>query len=492
MDGWVGIGYLDGFRAGAFLRKSTNHGDTLGFGNSALVMRLPTDVFTPGYNLLVQGVSYAGGSERTSYLLFGGASSAGVGAPSFQPTSIEQPMAAFFLQHRVEPTVRLTATAIIAERQTFLPGVQWQPTPDLTAGFVTGMGSDRPYAASSLNLRTGRLGVQASYAWNPDRFRRVAVPTPNQTELDRENIMITYDLGPQFSVGAGRQNFVQDSADSAPVIRATGNTVFAGGRWRELRLTGGVYHSRSNGITNVSSYFAVGRELARWLDAELFLLQSRPEGQPHVTTPVANLRWRISPRLGVSQQVSLHHGRPTVLVGASLMTPVGEFAADYQIVHQPLQPFNPFRSTLNLTARLQLGSYSTSLGTYLRPDGAVDYSASGSTFLYMGTFGGVQPQQIGGRMARYVVRGSVRDDHGNPVEGAAVDLNGEVMYTNSSGEFFLRARHPQRYPVTVLLGEFLLPGQWEVVAAPEVVTAQDERQAEMVRIVLRRPQSSGQ
>lgn len=489
MDGWIGLGYLDGFRAGAFLRRATNRGDTLGFGNSALIMRLPTDVFTPGYNLLVQGVSYAGGTQRTSYLLFGGASSAGIGAPAFQPTSIERPMGAFFLQHRVEPTVRLTAAAIIAERQTFLPGVQWQPTPDLTGGFVVGMGSDRPYAASSLLLRRGSLGVQASYSWNPERFRRVAVPTPNQTEVDRENIMLTYDVGPQFSVGVGRQNFVQDSADTAPVTRATGNTVFAGGRWRELRLTGGLYHSESNGIANLSSYFALGRELTRWLDTELFLLQSRPEGQSAVTTPVANLRWRISPRIGVSQQVSLHHGRPTVLVGASLVTPVGEFAADYQIVHQPLQPFKPFRSTLNLTARVQLGSYSTSIGTYMRPDGAVDYSASGSTFLYMGSFGGAQPQQIGGGMARYVVRGIVRDDQGSPIEGAAVELNGEVVYSNSAGEFFLRTKHPQHYPIKVLLGEFLLPGEWEIVSAPETATAEDERRAAPVIIVLRAPKT---
>ena len=489
MDGWIGLGYLDGFRAGAFLRRATNRGDTLGFGNSALIIRLPTDVFTPGYNLLVQGVSYAGGTQRTSYLLFGGASSAGIGAPAFQPTSIERPMGAFFLQHRVEPTVRLTAAAIIAERQTFLPGVQWQPTPDLTGGFVVGMGSDRPYAASSLLLRRGSLGVQASYSWNPERFRRVAVPTPNQTEVDRENIMLTYDVGPQFSVGVGRQNFVQDSADTAPVTRATGNTVFAGGRWRELRLTGGLYHSESNGIANLSSYFALGRELTRWLDTELFLLQSRPEGQSAVTTPVANLRWRISPRIGVSQQVSLHHGRPTVLVGASLVTPVGEFAADYQIVHQPLQPFKPFRSTLNLTARVQLGSYSTSIGTYMRPDGAVDYSASGSTFLYMGSFGGAQPQQIGGGMARYVVRGIVRDDQGSPIEGAAVELNGEVVYSNSAGEFFLRTKHPQHYPIKVLVGEFLLPGEWEIVSAPETATAEDERRAAPVIIVLRAPKT---
>jgi hypothetical protein len=489
LDGWIGLGYLDGFRAGAFLRKSMNK-DTLSLGNSALVMSLPTDIFTSGYNLLVQGASYAGGNDRTSYLAFGGASSAGVAAPSFQPTDIEQPMGAVFFQHRAAPTVRVTASAIFADKQTVLPGLQWQPLPDLTAGFVAGVGSGRPYAASSLSLRRGRLDVKASYTWNPDRFRRAPVPTPNQTEVDRENISITYELSPQFSIGAGRQNFVQDSADSRPALRATGNTLFAGGRVRSLRVTAGLYDSRSEGIRNLSSYVAVGHELTRWLDAEVFVLQSRPEGQPTLTTPLANLRWRISPRVGLSQQISFHNGRPTVLLGASLITPIGEFGADYQIVHQPFQPFSPFRSALNLRARLQLGRYSTNIGTYIRPDGAVDYSASGSTFLYMGSFGGVQPQQVGRPMARYVIRGTVRDQAGDPIEGAALDLGGEVVFTNSTGEFFLRAKHPRRVSVKILPEEFLLPGRWEVVSAPNEVTASDERRPSLIEIILRSPQAS--
>jgi hypothetical protein len=489
VDGWIGLGYLNGFRAGAFLRKAMKK-DTLGIGNTALVMRLPTDIFTPGYNLLVQGVSYTGGNDRTSYLGFGGASSAGVGAPSFQPTDIEKPMGAVFLQHRATPTVRVTASAIFADKQTVLPGLQWQPTPDVTAGFVAGVGSGRPYGASSLSLRHGPLDLKASYAWNPDRFRRAAVPTPNQAEVDRENVTITYQLSPEFSVGVGRQNFVQDSSDSQLPVRATGNTVFAGGRWREIRLSAGLYDSRSQGTANLSSYFALGRELTRWLDAEVFVLQSRPENQPSVTTPLANLRWRLSPRVGLSQQISIHDHRPTVLFGATLITSIGEFGVDYQIVHQPFKPLNPFRSALNLTARLQLGSYSTSLGTYVRPDGAVDYSASGSTFLYMGSFGGAQPQQIGGRMSQYVIRGKVRDTAGNPVEGAALDFGGELVFTNSSGEFLLRVRRPSRYALTVLPAEFLLPGVWEVLSAPDEVTASAEPRAVPLEIILRHPETN--
>lgn len=169
---------------------------------------------------------------------------------------------------------------------------------------------------------------------------------------------------------------------------------------------------------------------------------------------------------------------------------MGEFGADYQIVHQPFQPFNPFRSALNLRARLQLGRYSTSVGTYIRPDGAVDYSASGNTFLYMGSFGGVQPQQIGGPLARYVIRGTVRDQTGTPIEGAAVDLGGEVIFTNSSGEFFLRAKHPRRFPLKILPEEFLLPGRWELISAPDEVIASEEGLSGAINIILRSAEES--
>jgi outer membrane protein OmpA-like peptidoglycan-associated protein len=485
-DGWLGIGYVGGLRIGAFLRTGLGR-DTLRLGNDVLQVRFPTDIFGSGHNLLVQGLGYAGGNERTSYYMFGGASSSGLGAQSFQPTSLERPLSALFLQHRLSPALRLTGTAVVAERQTAVPGLEWQVTPDLTTALAAGVGSDRPYAASSLIWRPGRFGARASYAWNSTGFHRVAVPTPYQTETDRENVQLTYDLLPAFTIGVGRQNFVQDSADSRPAARASGNSVFAGGRLSDWRVTGGLYDSRSEGLRNLSSYFALGRELTSWVDAEVFLLQSRPTGRPASTTPLANLRWRLSPQVGLMQQISYQDGRATILFGASLATALGDFGVDYEIVHQPFQPLRPFRSALNLRARLQLGSYSTSFGTSVRPDGAVDYSASGSTFLYLGSSTGAQPLvPAGGGIAKYVVRGTVCDAGGAPVEGAALDLGGQIVFTNSEGAFFMRDARMRRLPLTVLVHEFLLPGRWEVAAAPLAVESRPERQATPVEVVLRR------
>jgi hypothetical protein len=487
-DGWVGLGYLNGLRLGAFLRAGVGK-DTLRIGNDAMVLRFPTDLFSTGTNLLLQGVSFTGGSARTSFLVFGGASSDGLAAPSFQAANPDAPLGVVRIRHLLNPRVRLTADAVLARRQTVIPGVQWEASRDLTTAFVAGAGSDRPYAASSAFYHRGDFEVKGSYVWNPRRFRRADVPGPNQAETDRENVQMTYQVSPDFVLGFARQNFVQDSADTQPVVRASGNSFFASGRWRELRLTGGVYDSRAAGVRNLSSYAAVGRELSSWLDAEVFLLQSRPAGVPATTTPIVHLRWTVSPRLGLNQQVIFNDGRPTVLLGAMLRTGIGEFGADYQIVHQPFQPFNPFRSTLNLTARLQLGNYSTSLGTYVREDGSIDYSASGGTFLYMGGLGGVQPQRVGTgtAMGRYVVRGVVRDETGQPVEGAALDLGGELVFTNSAGEFFVRVRRPKAYELAVRLEEFLFPGRWEVVSAPAQAQAEREGAASGFEVILRHP-----
>jgi hypothetical protein len=486
-EGWLGLGYLDGFRVGAFVRKGFGR-DTLRLGNDALSIQYPTDVFSTGYGLLVQGASWSRTGSRTSLILFGGASSAGLSAPSFLATKAQAAMAALAVQHAVSPRVTLTGSAVLAARHTLVPGVQWRPSPGVTTALSAGLGAGRPYIASSAVVERGEFGVRASYVWNPDRFRRADVPAPMQTEVHRENVFLTWQATPDFAIGIGRQNFVQDSVDNRAPVHASGNSAFAGGRVREFRLSAGVYDSRSDGVRNLSTYLAVGRRVTDWLDAEAFLLQSRPAGLPTATTPIINLRERISSRLSLMQQINLQESTPRFQFGGSLLTSVGEIGLDYQIVHQPFEPFNPFRSALSITARLQLGRYSTSVGTFVQPDGRVDYAANAGTFLYLGEFG-VQPQRIAGGaggIARYIIRGTVQDESGAPVEGAAIALGSTMVFTDSRGEFLLRTRRPERYTVAVDLGEFLLPGSWEVVRAPEQVTAAPEARATMVHIVLRR------
>ena len=358
-----------------------------------------------------------------------------------------------------------------------MPGVQWQPMPDLTTALVAGIGAGSPYVAGAITARRGPLGVKAMYGWNPDRFRRADVPGPTQTEAEQENISLTYDFGSAFQVGVARQHFLQDSADAAVPIRASGNSFFAGGRVREVRLTGGVYDSRSQGTSNLSSYFAVGREVTSWLDAELFLLQSRPSGRASSTTPIMNLRWRLSPRVRLMQQMSMHEHRPTVLFGANLS----------------LRSASSARTIRSSTSRSSRSSRSGARSispracssaairrTWAPTCGPMARSTTrprAARFSTWARSAACSPSSSVRAVGRYVVRGVVRDEEGRTGRGRGVELSGEMAFTNSRGEFFVRVRRPQRYALTIPLEEFLLPGHWEIVSAPSQVMAEPEDRA---------------
>lgn len=486
-DGWLGVGYLRGFRVGAFVRTSIGR-DTVRVGSDALLVRFPTDLFTSGYNLLVSGASLTRVREGSSATFFaGGSVRAANGGPGFQPLDLETPLLAFNGVQRLSPRLSSYAHVQIAERRTAISGLQWLPAEGMSAAVTGGIGSNDAYGAASATFKRTGIEIQASYVLSPERFRRLTVPAPLQAETDRENLLVVLEPVTGLIIGGGRQNFVQDSSRAGEVARATGNSLFTGYNGRGWRMSAGLYDSRSSGINNLATYLATGASVTRWLDVETYILQSRPSGQAATTVPLVNLREKISPRLTLLQQLSLNDGRPRIQLGGSLIAPFGEIGVDYQIVQQPFRPLNPFRSALTLTARLQLGPYSTRLGTFIQPDGTVGYSASGSTFLYLGEFGGVQPNRVGSpSLARFVVSGTVVDVEGRPVDGAAITLDDEIAYSNANGDFLLRVSRPKALKVGIRLAEFLLPGDWELVSAPETAQAEREERVVPVRIVLRR------
>jgi hypothetical protein len=484
-DGWIGFGYLRGLRFGIFARTSFGK-DTLRLGNDVLIVRFPTDLFSNGFNLLVQGASYTRIKGGSTVTLFGGASADGLSAPGFQATNIREPLAALFATQKLDPRVQLFAHAQVSNTSLIMGGVQGLPTPGVRAAITGGESGGNFYSAASLGIRRRRLDLNAAWVFSPDRFRRLTVPAPLQTETDKFNLAVTLAPTDWFTIGGGQQNYVQDSSVTGTPVRASGTNVFIGLAPGFVRLTAGVYDSRSQGIHNLSTYMAVGKNFGHGLDAEFFLLQSRPSTAPSTTTPLLNLRERFSPRLLLLQQLSYESGRAKIQVGGNLITKFGEFGVDYQIVQQPFKPLNPFRSALTLTARVQLGSYSTRLATIINPDGSISYTANGSTFLYLGEFGGVQPLAVNRPLAKFIVKGRVVDEDGAAVDGAAIDFDGEMAFSNQAGEFQIRVGRPKRLKLTVKPEEFLLPGRWLVVRAPEEAQADAEERAESITIVLRR------
>jgi hypothetical protein len=88
-------------------------------------------------------------------------------------------------------------------------------------------------------------------------------------------------------------------------------------------------------------------------------------------------------------------------------------------------------------------------------------------------------------IAKFVVEGVVKDDQGNPVEGAALHICKEVVYSNSSGHFQVRFPRHGPYPPSVAPEEFITSGVFETVSAPHEVRAESEDSATDIVITLR-------
>lgn len=483
----LGVGYLDGLRLGWTARRLFARRDTLRLGNDALPFVLPTDVFGSGSAVLAQGASLQRRRGRTTLQAFAGASANAVAAPYFASNIPSRAMAYARAQYDVSRQLSLGAHVVATDRQTLLASVRWVPALGLTTSASAGMGSNAPYAAASLDARTTRLDVQAALVHLGDGFRRASAPMPLQSETERENLRVTWRATPALSFTAGRQHFRQDSAFQGLPQRAAVNQLSANATLLGTTLASGWFLSEAGGMHNLSSSFSARRDIGARLQGEFYLLRVWEPEPSRVTTPVLVLRESLTPRLSLLQVITYEQGRASVNFGGTVSTGMSSLSLDYQVAHSPYLTANPFVQTIGLNARLQLGSYALTLGSFVTPDGKVHYSAQGSTFFYRGLNGTSTPSAAASvRVARFMVKGRVVGEDGTPVEGAALEVGGELVYTDSKGNFF--HRRPTRHPLSIRVvpDEFLSPGTYAVVDAPQTATPDRDGRSKPITVVVKR------
>jgi len=120
------------------------------------------------------------------------------------------------------------------------------------------------------------------------------------------------------------------------------------------------------------------------------------------------------------------------------------------------------------------------------PDGHLRYAFGASTYLYRVRGMIMNANSDSFSIAKYVVQGVVMDDHGSAVEGAALHIGRELVYTDSSGRFMVRFSKRGPFPLSVAPEEFITNGVYEVVSAPSQVSAQPEDNASDVQVAVRR------
>jgi hypothetical protein len=484
-EGNVGLGYLDGLRFSVFFKQLIGR-DTLRLGNDAIPVRLATDVFGNSNAIVAQGAGIRHATPRSSLYAFLGASAVATPAPFVNALSHDKAIGVVQAERALSPSVRLTTHALFSSRQTVLQGIKWETRSGLEAGATAGIGGNQPYGSASMAIKHEKLDIRAAYVSMGDRFRRTGVPSPVQSEADRENIVLTLRPADGFSLGVGRQHFRQDSTLPGVPDRAGLNQVFGSARFVGTNLGAGLFDSRTPGTRSLSSYFSASRDLTRWLQTDLYLLRLWSPAPVRSTTPVLRVREFLTPRMSLLQVVTHASGRTSVAFGGAIGSGLTSVGLDYQIVHTPYRPTQPFVQTIALNVRLPLGNYRVSAASFVTADGRVNYTGAASTFFYAGDVltGNSRPVEI--KFERYIVEGTVVDESGAPVDGAAVQVGRSTLFTDSRGRFFIRLSSTKAAPLRILVDEFLATGRFEVVSAPATVKPRLERESASVKLVVRR------
>ena len=484
-DGWVGVGSLNGLRFGAFLRTRI-HDSTLTLGDDVIPFRLPTDIFDGSHYFLGRGVGLARTWGVTRVFGFAGASSIGWGTPFFRAAEADKGVGLLFLDRPLTPTLTAFSRNVISDRQSSINGLEWQIRPGLRGAVAGGLGGNRGYLASGLTYDREWITLKAAYVRADDGFRRITVTQPLSSEVDRENILVTFRPRPFVSFSAGRQNFLQPPTEGRPAIRGSVNQYLASLAVARFNFGAALFDSRTLGAHSTGASFSAGRNLFDRVQVNANWLWNRPAHGRVLTSLLATFRETISPRLSLLQLVNNSQGRTTVSYGGQLVSNRVTVGLEYQTLYLPFQTGHQFKQALVLNFHLRLfGNYQFNAGSFVAPDGTVRYTAYGGTFLYRGTMGasGVSAPVT---LHKYIVRGRVVDEEGRTVRGAALRVDGELVFSDSSGQFFVRKRHAATYNLEVLPDQFLVPGRYEVVSAPaKVVTAPDELAKEVTVVVHR-------
>ena len=484
-EGNVGLGYLDGMRFSVFFKHLIG-GDTLRLGNDAIPVRFATDVFGSSNAILAQGAGIRRATKRSMLYAFAGASAVATPAPFVNAMNHDQLIGVLQAERLLSPRIRATTHALFAARQTILQGLHWESPNGYEAGLTGGIGGNQPYGSVSAAMKHQKLDIRASFVGMGEHFRRTGVPTPAQSEADRENVLITWRPIEGFSLGAGRQHFRQDSILPGIPDRATLNQAFGSARFLGANVAAGVFDSRTAHVQSLSSYFSASRDVTRWLQTDLYLLRVWSPEPSRSTTPILRLREFVSPRLSLLQVITRANGRTTASFGGAMTSGLTSFGLDYQVMHTPYRPTEPFVQTIALNVRIPLGKYRVNAASFVSPDGRVSYTGSASTFFYAGDVLTGPTRAVEIKFERYIVQGTVVDDAGTPIDGAAVDVGGALVFTDSRGRFFHRLSSNKAVPIRVLLEDFLATGEYEVVEVPASAVPRHERESTPIRIVVRR------
>ncbi|HEY7617074.1 MAG TPA: hypothetical protein VH744_09745, partial [Terriglobales bacterium] len=432
------------------------------------------------------------GPQGTFYA-FAGAASTWMGTSFFQSAEAEDPVAALFFEQRLTDRLRFISRSILSRRNTSLQGLEWQVKSWLKTSITGGVGSGHSYFASALDAESRQLTVKGGYFSTNREFRRIMLPSISNSEAEGANIEATYRFTPTASLTAGHRNLLQLLTLTGPLSGASVNHVGGTFQVAQVYFGVGLFNSSFAERETWGANFYAGHRFGEHLDVTANYFRSRTAHQPGDTMVTGTFREILNPRFSFLQLVTYSNGQWATSFGGEYLTNRLNLRADYQTVYLPFRGNRPFEQALSLNAALRvLGPFQVTAASSVAPDGSLRYTFGASTYLYR--YNGLVPWGAESadsyKFPKYLVQGVVQDEGGRPVSGAALRLDGDIVYTDDSGRFLYRVRKHKKLAFEVAVDEFLVPGVYQVISAPATVDTNPQDKAPDIEIVVRRVRSA--
>lgn len=485
-DGSIDLGYFEGhLRYGAENRYQFKS-FTLLTGDENVPFVLPTDVFDASHYFSVRGIGATHKDNSGTYYAFAGTTSTWLGTGLFNAATSDDPVGMLFYEHKINDHFRFFSRNITSRRQTLLQGLEYHPIRPIRASVTAGVGSNQKYFAAAFDAETEKLIFRTSYVLTGKSFQRISLATPLSSEVDKGNVQMLYKPFEFVSLTAGHQNLLEPVTLGGAMQEAAVNQLSVDFRLEKFYFGSGLFSSTTSGLGTQGTNLYVGRRFGRLLEINENWFQSKSKGEPTSTILSGTIRENISSRLSLLQLISRTDGQTTFAFGGDFTSNRLMLQADYQNLYLPFRPDHPFQQALALNAALRVvGPMQITAASDVDPTGHLRYTFGMSTWLYRMN-GMMAGHSETFSIAKFVVEGVVKDDHGNPVEGAALHIGKDVVYTDSTGAFSTRMRKHGPFPLSVAPDEFITNSLYETVSAPSTVRAETDDAAANVEIVVRR------
>jgi hypothetical protein len=490
VGGFFSVGYQDRLDFGAYAGyryRGTNYG----IGDRTQDFQLATDNMGTSRFFYGRGLYVDRKGERDSITAFVGMTTNRYGSLFYDTSRRLDTTGAVFFKHENGKFTFYSAN-IAQDRVTSLQSAAYRATSKLTLGATAGMGAGKAYGAASADYSTRRFDVTAAFINAAKDFETVPGVRLMGSERVGANLRVHAKLTDNLNVtGEHAKMRTLPDAPSQQSSEAVLDSISGSYRWNEMQFSG-VAATSESGPTWTHTYSA---SASRKLFSEtvmangMFLRQEIANRQP-LNSFILSADEKLGPQLTITEGYTRNGSANTISGGARFVSNVLTFGVGQQLYYSPLAGQNKVANiwTFNFSMRIYQ-NIRVHADSFVSESGKVRYTFWMDGLRFQRSAQDALPgaaQYPTMKFGKFIVRGVVVDEAGQPIWGVYVKVDGQSAYSDNAGNFLLHFTEGQTYPVVVLPEQSLSPSLYDVVSAPVTVRAESSDSAPILRIVLRK------